>query len=233
VAQPDPQVLPDAIVDALRRSILDHRSILDQGFNPGDPVTEAAVSARFGVARPTARTAIDKLVHDGLLERAPHRAARIPRLTAGDVEDLFDNRALLESAAMAALARAGAIPADALAAHRRLGGADDAFAVADIAFHRAMVAGQPSRRLAAMHARLMGEVELCIGQVQVHHLLRPADVLAQHQQILDAVIAGDADAAAAAARHHITTARTALLTHYQTRSSAEPGSTERARSHTR
>lgn len=199
-------VLPDTIADELRASIL------NQDIAPGETLTEQAVAARFGVARPTARIAIERLVTDGLLRREAHRAARVPELDRDDVIDLFDNRAVLESAAMAALAISGTIPAEALAAHHRLG-ATDRFADADIAFHRALVAGQPSPRLARLHGLLMGEVELCIGQVQTAQLLTRAEVSAQHQAILDAITAGDADAAAELTRSHISGARDALLAH--------------------
>ena len=91
-------VLPESIADSLRASIL------SQADAPGSALTESAVALRFGVARPTARIAIEKLVADGLLRREAHRAARVPELTGDDIVDLFDNRALVEGAAMAALA---------------------------------------------------------------------------------------------------------------------------------
>jgi DNA-binding GntR family transcriptional regulator len=200
-----------AVYDTLRERIL------YQAEPPGASLTETAVAARFGVARPTAKLAIERLVGEGLLHREAHRAARVPELTRADIVDLFDTRALVESAATAALARGGTIPADALAAHRAL--LADArehrpFARDDATFHRALVTGQPSPRLARLHGLLMGEIELCIGQVQAFDLLAAATVAAQHQDILDAVTAGDADAAARLARDHIAGARDALLRHY-------------------
>jgi DNA-binding GntR family transcriptional regulator len=206
-----PATMPDAIFETLRARIL------DQSEAPGSALTESAVALRFGVARPTAKIAIERLVADGLLRRETHRAARVPELDRDDIVDLFATRRLIESAATASLAVGGTIPADALAAHRELleiartGGA---FAAQDAAFHRALASGSPSPRLARMHAALMGEIELCIGQVQAHHLLPVTEVAAQHQRILDAVTAGDADAAADLARAHIDAAGAALLAHY-------------------
>lgn len=201
-------VLPDTIADALRAEVLAH------DIRPGDSVTESAVALRFGASRPTARLAIDRLVADGILRREAHQAARVPRLDHDDVTDLFAARAVLESAAAAALAEAGSAPPAAVAAHRALeqnARAGAAFAADDVAFHRALVAGQPSPRLKRLHESLMGEVELCIGQVQTRHLLTADEVAAQHRAILDAITAGDAGAAAALARAHIETARDALL----------------------
>jgi DNA-binding GntR family transcriptional regulator len=203
----DAAALPGAIAERLRASII------AQADPPGAALTESAIALRFGVARPTARIAIDKLVSDGLLRREMHRAARVPVLSREDIVDLFDNRAVLESTAMSLLARSGAIPAEALAAHRALARHGQDFARHDIMFHRALVGGQSSPRLAHLHRLLMGEVELCIGQVQAAHLLSAIEVASQHQGILDAIIAGDEDAAAQLTRDHITGARDALLAH--------------------
>ena len=199
-------VLPGQIADELRTSIL------NQTDAPGSSITETAVAVRFGVARPTARLAIDKLVADGLLRREAHRAARVPQLTRDDIIDLYDNRAVVESAAMASLAASATVPPAALQAHRALTATDD-FAQHDVAFHRALVAGQQSPRLAHMHELLMGEIELCIGQVQAARLLSSTEIARQHQGILDAIIAGDADAAATLTRDHIAGARDRLLAH--------------------
>jgi DNA-binding GntR family transcriptional regulator len=204
-------VRPDAIHSALRTGII------NQDVAPGTTVTESAVALRFGVARPTAKTAIERLVAEGLLRRETHRAARVPQLSRADIVDLFDSRAVVESAAVERLATGGTLPAEALAAHRALlanARAGEAFADEDIAFHRALVDGQPSPRLARMHALIMGEIELCIGQVQAGRLLTATEVGAQHQGILDAVTAGDAARAERLTREHIARSRDLLLAHF-------------------
>ena len=202
---------PDAVADDLRAAILGGE------FGPGSTLTESGVSLRFAIARPTARIAIDKLVAEGVLRREAHHAARVPELNRADIADLFDTRAIIEGAALASLASGGTIPADALAAHRDLRGrvaGDEPYATADIAFHRALVTGQPSARLARMHGLLMGEIELGIAQVDAHRLRSAAEVVRDHQGILDAVTAGDADRAERLTREHITASRDRLLAHY-------------------
>ena len=89
--------LPEAIYEELRELIV------DQSYVPGTSITESAVALRFGVARPTAKMAIERLVTEGLLRRELHQSARVPQLDATDIIDLFDNRAVIESAAVAAL----------------------------------------------------------------------------------------------------------------------------------
>ncbi len=201
-------VLPSAIYDDLRARIL------SQADPSGTTFTESAVALQFGVARPTAKMAIERLVTEGLLRREAHQAARVPELSRDDIIDLCDSRAIVEGAALARLAADGTIPAAALAAHHELQTGTDAYAQLDIAFHRALVTGQSSTRLVRMHSLLMGEIELCIGQVQANQLRTAHDVAAEHQGILDAVTAGDAELAERLTHEHILESRTRLLTHF-------------------
>jgi DNA-binding GntR family transcriptional regulator len=206
---PEVARVPASVAESLRADVLAVR------IRPGESVTEAAVAARFGISRPTARVAIDQLVHAGLLRREPNRGARVPALSRADIVDLYDNRALVEGAALAALALHGAVPSEAVRHNRALEGApdDSPFAADDIAFHRALVTAGPSPRLARMHESLMGEIELCIGQVQANALWRPADIATQHSLILAAVVAGEAEQASLLVREHILASRDRLLEH--------------------
>jgi DNA-binding GntR family transcriptional regulator len=209
-------VLPSAIYEDLRGRIL------SQADATGTTFTESAVALQFGVARPTAKMAIERLVAEGLLRREAHQAARVPILSRDDIVDLFDNRAIVEGAALEKLAGAGTIPAEALAAHRALLAAadrDERFAALDIEFHRALVTGQTSSRLVRMHSLLMGEIELCIGQVQANNLRSIPEVAAQHQGILDAVTAGDSALAGRLTREHIEQTQQRLLSHFDSRQS--------------
>ena len=211
--------LPEAVYDALRESIV---TMVDR---PGALLTESAVAERYGVARPTAKAALQRLVSEGLLSRRAHHAAQVPELSRDDIQDLYSNRVILEEAALRNLAADAVVPVAALAVHRELlehVRTDDRAALArtDLDFHRQLVLAQHSPRLARMHGLLMGEIELCIGQVQSHQLLRPADVAHQHQGILDAVAAGDSPLAAQLTRAHIEGARDRLLQKYDSESPA-------------
>ena len=202
-------VLPETIYDELRASII------AQDPAPGSLVTEALVASRFGVSRQTAKVAIERLVAEGVLRREAHRAARVPLLTSDDIVDLFDNRSMVESAAVTRLASAGIVPSGAIAANRALIEAATAgkpFADHDVAFHRALVAGAPSPRLTRLHELLLGEIELCIGQVQAAQLISATEVGAQHQGILDALLAGDPALASHLIEEHIAGTRDRLVT---------------------
>lgn len=204
--------LPEAVYNTLRESIIVSTD------PPGAVLTEATVSARYGVARPTAKVAIERLVSEGLLRRSAHRTAQVPVLDESDIYDLYASRVVVEEAALRNLAMTGVVPAEAIRAHRELkiaadSGEPTSYARADIAFHRALVLGQSSPRLAKMHALIIGEIELCIGQVDSNSLLTAADVAAQHQGILDAVIEADPELAGTRTREHILISRDRLLSY--------------------
>lgn len=201
-------VLPVEIYLALRDDIL------SQTNSAGTTFTESAVALRFGVARPTAKMAIERLVGEGLLRREAHQAARVPELSREDVADLFENRSIIETAAIGKLAESGTIPAYALAAHRALLEREDTDAALDIEFHRALVTGQGSPRLIRAHSLLMGEIELCIGQITANRLRTATEVAGQHQGILDAVMAGDRELAERLTREHILSSRDLLLAQF-------------------
>lgn len=205
-------VRPEVVADAVRADVLAGT------ITPGTAVTESAVGARFDIARSTARSAIDRLVGEGLLTRSAHAAARVPVLDRAAIVEIYDARSVVERAAVAAVAAAGAVPPAAVAANRALASAApaDGFAPHDIAFHRALVGGQPNSRLVRMHDALMGEIELCIGQVPAHRLLDPATIAAEHRGVLDAVVAGDVALAERLVGEHIRHSRDRILTRYDT-----------------
>ncbi len=204
----------DALVDALRERILDEQ------LPGGAVVTETEVAREYNVARPTAKTAIERLVAGGLLHRGPHKSARVPILGLSEICDVYFARSCLEAEAMRRLATTGTVPRAAQEAAAQLAAAQSAASVAalvepDIRFHRELVDALGSERLTRAHTALMAETRLCMAQVQAHELLRPAEIVAEHEAILKQVAAGSPDGAAAAVIAHIDRACTLLTGHLE------------------
>jgi DNA-binding GntR family transcriptional regulator len=207
--------LVDALADALRERVLTE-------LPAGAPVGESDVARTYGVARPTAKAAIERLAQEGLLRRDAHRSARVPVLNAEDVADLYFSRSCLESEAMRRLATTATVPDGARRAVQELADvAADATLPAlvepDIRFHRALVDALGSPRISRIHASIMGEMRLCMTQVQAHHLLDPSVIVAEHTDILDAITHGDVARAPAALAAHLNRACRALVNHLNTR----------------
>jgi DNA-binding GntR family transcriptional regulator len=83
--------------------------IVDGRFQPGDRLSEELLSAEIGVSRTPVREALRRLEADYFVAIKANRGARVLGWESGDVEDLFQLRALVEGfAARCAADRASA-----------------------------------------------------------------------------------------------------------------------------
>jgi len=93
-------------VDAIAASL--RTRILDGELTAGERLRELELVDAYGVARHSLRAALRALAAEGLVTIEPNRGASVARLTATDVDALFELRAALElEAARLALARHG------------------------------------------------------------------------------------------------------------------------------
>jgi DNA-binding GntR family transcriptional regulator len=157
----------EIVTDALRREIL-------EGERPGGQrLIEQELTARFGVARHTLRAALRSLAAEGLVRVEPNRGARVARLSAEEIVELYELRTALEvEAARLALERhRGRLPAsvhealgtlEAACARRAWGPINEAHAE----LHAAIVAAAESPRIGAAHAALNGELRLFLAQLE-------------------------------------------------------------------
>ena len=63
-------------------------------------ITEGEISTRFQVSKTPAREALNFLCQEGLLEKLPHRGYLVRGLTMRELENLFQFRCILETAAV-------------------------------------------------------------------------------------------------------------------------------------
>ena len=199
--------LVDALAETLRTRVLD--GLID----PGVGLSENAVAEDYEVSRPTAQTAIALLVQEGLLRREPHKSARVPVLSRGDVEDLFLVRVPLELGVIALLASRRVLPAGAREAITALSRVapdqpPSVFVAADLGFHRALVDAVGSPRLSRLYAGLSGEIHL--SMIQSRHALGRDRIVGEHRAILDALEAGDGAGAERIMRSHLEGAASVL-----------------------
>ncbi len=202
--------LVDAVQQAMRVRILDGR------IPPGVAVTEVSVANEFSVARTTAKAAVERLVHDGLLRRAANKSARVPVLDLDDVRDVYFSRGLLEATVMRRLAQNGLIPADAKAALQRFDiavdqGEQSQVVESDVAFHRALVDSLGSERISKIYQSLMGEAQLCMAQMQYLRLLDPRQIAVEHAAIVTAIEARDQAQAVAMLETHLNNASSRII----------------------
>jgi DNA-binding GntR family transcriptional regulator len=172
-----------------------------------------ALAARMGVSVTPVREALLELTSRGMVEQVRNRGFRVVEHTADDLDAALELRALVEIPMLARLA--GHLEADD-AAHLR-GIVDAGIAAArskdtsafldlDRTFHLGLLerAGNP---------RVVDVVDQVLDHLRLTRFAEHDDALVPvadgHRVILDAIVAGDATATAAAAGEHLALTRTA------------------------
>lgn len=99
--QLNPLQIKDLVYEKLRQAII------DQTFEAGAPLREAALTERYGVSKTPIREALVRLEQDGLVEIAPYRGARAKRYTRSDLHEIYAAREILEAECVRRAAAAG------------------------------------------------------------------------------------------------------------------------------
>ena len=200
-------------VQALEEDL--ERRTLGGEFQPGEHLREIELARQYDVGRNTLRAAFDGLARRGLLVKSRNRGVFVRVLTAQDLADVYELRAALEVQAARTLAARGAVPEDARdALARELGLSEDSphrsRIEADLAFHRAIVAGAGNARMTRAYEDLASEIRLCLGQL-VGEWATLRLLAAEHERILAAIGSGRPATAEAAVRHHLEGASARLI----------------------
>jgi len=209
----------EAAANALRELILDGK------LAPGDRLREHEYAERLGIARHSFRAATQILIGEGLLKREPHRGVEVPVLSAADVTDIFKLRAALELEAVRLVGEAGIVPEAAQRAVTEMSNlASDApwreVVWPDQRFHQAIIEATESPRLQRAYSGLQSEITLCLAQLEPAYD-KPAQVAAEHEELLAPIESGDTDLAEKLFRKHLDDGLENLVQLHNSRTEAE------------
>jgi len=205
-----PQLRTVTTVEAVAQEIRER--IFDGSLAPGERLPEVRWAEELGVARHTFRAATGTLLHEGLLRRGRNRGVQVPVFGADDVADIFRLRAALELEAVRLLMerppgeRAPGLGELEDAAGRLSALGDDApwrlVVDGDMHFHRALIDAAGSSRLTHAYMVVQSEIMLCLVQQRPLYD-SPAQIAAEHSELLDAIEGDRPDRAARLFRAHL------------------------------
>jgi DNA-binding GntR family transcriptional regulator len=206
-----PQTLQIAsVVDHVYAAIRER--IRDGALARGARVHQEDLAAELGVSRTPVREALRRLAAEGLVEMHTNRGARVADVSEGDMRASYEARLIVEPgaarlAAQRGLAEPQAQMRAAVAAQRRaIGKIRDSFE-ANRDFHVALVAASGNGFLRDFVENLwvarIGEVVYERQAETPEQMRADAD---EHEQILEAIVRGDARAAETLTRRHISDA---------------------------
>jgi len=196
------KLLRDKVVDALRQAIL------DGALKPGRRLTERELTELTGVSRTSVREALRRLQAEGLVEESPSRGMRVTIPTPEEIKQIYEIRAELEPLAIRLFVeRATQQEIDDLTSvHNELnpkGGSNK-----DVLdrFDRILLQGCGNPMLAELLGGLYSRIH-ALRRVSAATPGRIAVVKQEYTALVEAVRRRDAEAAAEAARRHVTASR--------------------------
>ncbi|MGN5379446.1 GntR family transcriptional regulator [Streptomyces sp. MUSC 14] len=185
------------------------QGVLDRRYEGGTLLTEGELADAVGVSRTPVREALLRLEAEGLIRLYPKKGALVLPVSAQEIADVVETRQLVEEHAArkavpappALLERLAALleQQKAQAAAGDLAGA----AVTDRTFHAEIVRSGGNEILSRLYDQLRDR-QLRMGVAVMHsHPDRIAKTLAEHEEILEALRAGDAQAAVGVVHRHV------------------------------
>lgn len=178
-------------------------AILYYQLPPGSRISEAALTQRFNLRQAAVRSALMRLMQEGLVYKSDERSPRVAPLTLKDVHDIYGLRLLLEPRAAQLTAGLGLGAADIerlrhisrsryeLASHVEL----VEFLQANRQFNLIIAMAAGNARLAATITHLQ-DLTLRVLYVGIRSLNVSEWFQATHMQIVDAIVGGDGVSAA-------------------------------------
>jgi DNA-binding GntR family transcriptional regulator len=172
--------------------------ILFYQLSPGSRVSETSLTQRFDLRQAAVRSALQRLMQEGLVDKADERSLRVAPLTLKDVQDIYGLRMILEPRAAEMAAAAGLAPADLdrlrmisqssyeLASHAQL----VEFISANRAFNLTIASAAGNSRLLATITGLQ-DLTLRVLYVGIRSLNVSAWFQSVHSQIVEALAARD------------------------------------------
>lgn len=214
LAEDAPEGTTDARTSAAERVYRGLRDRLLRGEIPaGRRLVELQLAAEYATSRTPVREALRRLEGDGHLQRDPQGGMRPAVPSVRSMRELYEVRLALEELCVRRAALSGdrgllealshewrALAAELRSATGPLPGPD--FVHADETFHERIA--QAAGNDVALH--LLGDLNGRIRILRIHDFTsedRVAATITEHLEILDVVLSGDADAAAAFMRAHV------------------------------
>jgi DNA-binding GntR family transcriptional regulator len=194
-------------VDQMVRAIADH--IVTGALRPGDKLDEVSLAARFVVSRTPIREALGQLGAMGLVDRRPNRGAIVAVVTQGHLSSMFESMAELEgicarfSAERMTPDERRAIEREHQASARLVHlGAEEDYEAHNTEFHTRLYRGAHSKHIYELPTITRSRLAP-FRRAQFRLSGRLAKSWDEHDAIVTAIMRGDAMAAGAAAKAHV------------------------------
>ena len=184
--------LSEQLVQRLREDIWTGKLISNAQLN------ERELALTFGVSRGPLREAMQRLIQEGLLRSEPHRGVFVEEIDEADLKDIYFVRGAIETAAIKQIITFG----NAVRISDQLLGISERMEKAvgakrwkagselDFEFHRTLVDGANSKRLAKTYTTVQAETRLCLHRLMAGYRCS-TDLAVEHFEFANILKNGD------------------------------------------
>jgi DNA-binding GntR family transcriptional regulator len=203
-------LLRDNIYQAIRSAVLTCE------FQPGQELREQVLAERYRVSRSPVRDSLLRLAQENLITVLPRQGYRVKPISIADVEDIFGLHLVVEPACAAAAANRGDDAGlQALDRFRDIPNEDEMeakFVEYNRAFHRAIWDLSGNARLVAVAVDVSDQLDRLVRvSLRANKYEHVRDTRAEHNAIIDALQAHDADLVSQLAYQHAARSRARIL----------------------
>jgi DNA-binding GntR family transcriptional regulator len=197
----NPAPVRTQVLDNLRQAIVERQLV------PGQRLIERELVELTGVSRTSIREALRELAAEGLVTAIPNKGTVVARVSAEEARQLYEVRSVLEGLAgrlfvrNATQAQRNAL-VKALQRIERLAAKGAPLINAKDSFYEVLFEGGGNEALRSVTAGLHARVSV-LRSLSLSVPGRSTQSLQEMRDIVDAVLAGDADAAARACSRHV------------------------------
>lgn len=184
-------------------------AILECKLRPGQKIVERQLAEHWNISRATLREVLRQLSSEGLVTLLPRRGATVSEVSLQEAEELFSIRLMIESFCARVVAKGQAVAT--IAEMKRLikvmksslaEGDLVEFSMAGRSFHDVLVDASGNNAMAELYERTKAKFRRYQSLMATLPEL-PRRSVSEHQEILDAIVARDADGAAAKVEAHL------------------------------
>lgn len=209
--------LTASVANALQRDLVGGR------YRPGEKLPIVKLANSYGVSPGAVREALSRLISEGLVEFNEQRGFRAAPVSRAALMDITRTRVMIDAQALRDAIRLGDVEweAEVLAVQHRLANCPirdgnnppmgEEWQRLHRIFHRTLIAACGSDWLIRFHDLLFDQAIRYRALAGAYRIDRQRNVVEEHAVIVRAVIARDADAAAAAIEVHYSTTSNLLV----------------------
>ncbi|MGB3833608.1 MAG: GntR family transcriptional regulator [Mesorhizobium sp.] len=195
--------------------------ILSGAYDAGEKLNEVTLASRIGVSRGTIREALRSLASMGVIEIIPNRGAFVRKLKLADVLESYDVRAQLFAYAASTVTNrltpqmTKRLKSSVAAMYEAIEKEDaHAYHEENLRFHDLMFELSNNRKASEIYHALVREISIYRANMIFNRNVM-LNSYREHEAIVDAIVAGDEEAASRLAREHIMGGKTRFVNYFK------------------